>query len=81
MWSTYIAGEYGGMNEVMARLSRLTKDQRFLECAKLFDNINFFYGNADHAHGLAKNVDTLRDKHNLQKLWDSGERPWAVWGK
>ena len=26
-------------------------------------------------------MDTLRDKHNLQKLWDSGERPWAVWGK
>lgn len=26
-------------------------------------------------------MDTLRDKHALQKLWDSGERPWAVWGK
>jgi len=26
-------------------------------------------------------MDTLRDKHNLQKLWDSGERPWASWEK
>lgn len=24
-------------------------------------------------------MDTLRDKHNLQKIWDSGNRPWAVW--
>ena len=30
MWSTYIAGEYGGMNEVMARLFRLTGEKRFL---------------------------------------------------
>lgn len=26
-------------------------------------------------------MDTLRDKHVLQKLWDSGERPWALWEK
>ena len=25
-------------------------------------------------------MDTLRDKYNLEKLWDSGGRPWAVWG-
>jgi len=68
MWNRYIAGEYGGMNEAMARLSRITKDQRFLECAKLFDNINFFFGDADHAHGLAKNVDTLRGKHANQHI-------------
>jgi hypothetical protein len=48
MWGTYIAGEYGGMNEVMARLFRLTGDRRFIECAKLFDNTNFFFGNASH---------------------------------
>src|SRR4030042_4576986 len=68
MWSRYIAGEYGGMNEVMARLSRITGDRQFLECAKLFDNINFFYGNADHEHGLAKNVDTIRGKHANQHI-------------
>jgi DUF1680 family protein len=68
MWNRYIAGEYGGMNEVMARLSRLTGDRQFLECAKLFDNINVFYGNADRGHGLAKNVDTIRGKHANQHI-------------
>ncbi|MDH3597643.1 MAG: glucose-1-phosphate cytidylyltransferase [Rhodospirillales bacterium] len=24
-------------------------------------------------------MDTLRDKHRLQDLWDSGDRPWATW--
>ncbi len=68
MWSTYIAGEYGGMNEVMARLFRLTGDRRFLETAKLFDNTNLFYGNAARDHGLAKNVDTIRGKHANQHI-------------
>ena len=68
MWNRYIAGEYGGMNEAMARLSRITGDKRFLECARLFDNIDFFFGNADHAHGLARNVDTLRGKHANQHI-------------
>lgn len=68
MWNRYIAGEYGGMNEVMARLARLTGDPRFLECARLFDNTDFFFGNARHEHGLARNVDTLRGKHANQHI-------------
>lgn len=68
MWNRYIAGEYGGMNEVLARLYRLTDDKRFLECARLFDNIDFFFGNADHDHGLACNVDTIRGKHANQHI-------------
>jgi DUF1680 family protein len=68
MWNRYIAGEYGGMNEVMARLFRLTGDRRFIETAKLFDNTNFFFGNAAHEGGLAKNVDTLRGKHANQHI-------------
>ena len=68
MWNRYIAGEYGGMNEVMARLYRLTHNRQFLECAKLFDNINFFFGSADHEHGLAKNVDTIRGRHANQHI-------------
>ena len=68
MWSRYIAGEYGGMNEVMARLFRLTGDKQFLEGAKMFDNTNFFFGNAAHHHGLAKNVDTIRGKHANQHI-------------
>jgi len=68
MWSRYIAGEYGGMNEAMARLFRLTGEQRFLDTAKLFDNTNFFYGNAAREGGLAKNVDTVRGRHANQHI-------------
>lgn len=68
MWSRYIAGEYGGMNDVMARLARIGGDTRFLECARLFDNTHFFFGDADHSHGLARNVDTLRGKHANQHI-------------
>jgi uncharacterized protein len=86
MWSRYIAGEYGGMNEVMARLFRLTRDRQFLECAKLFDNVTVFFGGADHAAGLAANVDTIRGKHAnqhipqitgaLETYRDTGELPY-----
>lgn len=68
MWNRYIAGEYGGMNEVLARLARLTGDRRFGECARLFDNTSFFFGDAAHTHGLACNVDTLRGKHANQHI-------------
>ena len=68
MWNRYIAGEYGGMNEVMARLARITADKRFLECARLFDNTTLFFGDADHTGGLARNVDTLRGKHANQHI-------------
>jgi len=68
MWSRYIAGEYGGMNEAMARLFRLTGERRFLDTARLFDNTNFFYGNANQDHGLARNVDTVRGRHANQHI-------------
>jgi len=68
MWSRYIAGEYGGMNEAMARLFRLTGERRFLETAKLFDNTNVFFGSAGHEGGLASNVDTIRGKHANQHI-------------
>jgi glucose-1-phosphate cytidylyltransferase len=29
--------------------------------------------------GFWKCMDTLRDKTLLEKLWESGERPWALW--
>ncbi len=68
MWNRYIAGEYGGMNEVLARMYRLTGDKTFMDCARLFDNVNFFYGDAQHSGGLAKNVDTLRGRHANQHI-------------
>lgn len=42
MWNTYIAGEFGGMNEAMARLDRITDEPRYLKVAQLFDNIKMF---------------------------------------
>ncbi|MDX8339129.1 glycoside hydrolase family 127 protein [Draconibacterium sp. IB214405] len=68
IWNTYIAGEFGGMNEALARLSRLTDDKNYLETAKLFDNIRVFFGDADHSHGLAKNVDMFRGLHANQHI-------------
>jgi len=68
MWNRYIAGEFGGMNEAMARLSRLTNEPRYLKVAQLFDNIKVFYGDAEHSHGLARNVDLFRGLHANQHI-------------
>lgn len=68
MWNRYIAGELGGMNEAMARLYRLTNEPRYMEAAQLFDNIKVFYGDDEHSHGLAKNVDTFRGLHANQHI-------------
>jgi uncharacterized protein len=68
MWNTYIAGEFGGMNEAMARLDRITDEPRYLKVAQLFDNIKMFFGDAEHSHGLAKNVDSFRGLHANQHI-------------
>ncbi|MGJ5641317.1 beta-L-arabinofuranosidase domain-containing protein [Formosa sp. S-31] len=68
MWNSYIAGEFGGMNEAMARLYRLTDEKQYLKTAQLFDNIKMFFGDASHAHGLAKNVDSFRGLHANQHI-------------
>ncbi|MGF1925150.1 MAG: beta-L-arabinofuranosidase domain-containing protein, partial [Bacteroidia bacterium] len=68
MWNTYIAGEFGGMNEAMARLYGLTGDQKYFKTAQLFDNVKVFYGDAQHSHGLAKNVDMFRGLHANQHI-------------
>jgi DUF1680 family protein len=38
MWDTYIAGEYGGANEVLAEIGALTGDGRHMETARCFDD-------------------------------------------
>jgi len=68
MWNKYIAGEFGGMNEAMARLYRLTGEPRYLETAHFFDNTRLFFGDAGHSHGLAKNVDMFRGLHANQHI-------------
>lgn len=68
MWNTYIAGEFGGMNEAMARMYRLTGKQEHLKTAQLFDNIRVFFGDTKHSHGLARNVDLFRGLHANQHI-------------
>lgn len=61
MWNMYIAGEYGGMNEAMARLYEITKDANHLAAAKMFDNTIFF-------DNLAVNKDDIRTRHANQHV-------------
>jgi DUF1680 family protein len=68
MWNTYIAGEFGGMNEVMARMYQITKKPEHLKTAQLFDNVRVFFGDTQHSHGLAKNVDLFRGLHANQHI-------------
>lgn len=61
MWSMYIAGEFGGMNAVMAQLAGLTGREEFIECARLFDNDKLF-------EPLAEHVDRLSGVHANQHI-------------
>lgn len=61
MWGMYIAGEYGGMNESLARLYTITKDEKYLAAAKMFDNENIF-------PGLAEGEDTIQQLHANQHI-------------
>lgn len=61
MWAMYIAGEYGGMNESLARLYEITKEDRFKEAAQMFDHKTWF---AD----LASNIDVVQTKHANQHI-------------
>nr|WP_314844795.1 beta-L-arabinofuranosidase domain-containing protein [uncultured Microbacterium sp.] len=61
MWSLYIAGEYGGMNETMARLSVVADEPLFLDVARLFDQ-------DDLLDAGAQRHDVLTDMHANQHL-------------
>lgn len=61
MWSMYIAGEYGGMNEVMARLYGITKNKDYLKAATFFDNEKLFMP-------MENNINTLGDMHANQHI-------------
>lgn len=47
MWSLYIAGEFGGMNETLARLAALTGDELFLVTARFFDQEDLLTAGAE----------------------------------
>jgi DUF1680 family protein len=61
MWSLYIAGEYGGMNESMMQLYAITGNEDFLAAARLFD-LNPLI------NACATGVDTLNGKHANQHI-------------
>jgi DUF1680 family protein len=61
MWSIYIAGEYGGMNEVMADLYSLTGTANYLTAARCFDNTTLL-------NACVAGTDTLDGKHANQHI-------------
>lgn len=61
MWSMYIAGEFGGMNESLTTLYNITGEEKYLITAKMFDNENIF-------PGLAQGEDTIKNLHANQHI-------------
>ncbi len=62
MWSIYIAGEYGGVNESLANLAALHPDRpEFLAAATLFDNTALL-------EATAQGTDLLDGKHANQHI-------------
>ena len=55
MWNIYIAGEYGGMNEVLAELHAITGEPKYLAAAHFFDHDKIFAPCADNVDALAGN--------------------------
>ena len=65
MWNMYIAGEVGGMEESLSRLSEMVSDptekSRLLEAAQYFDAPAFF-------DPVSKNIDDIRTRHANQHI-------------
>ena len=65
MWNMYIAGEVGGMEESLSRLSEMvgdpTEKQNLLEAAACFDAPAFF-------DPVARNIDDIRTRHANQHI-------------
>lgn len=61
MWGMYIAGEFGGMNDVLSQLYSLTGKAEHLAAAKLFDNDKLFYP-------MEEGIDTLDELHANQHI-------------
>lgn len=65
MWNMYIAGEVGGMEESLSRLSGMVDDPedsaRLLEAARFFDSPAFF-------EPLGRGVDDIRTRHANQHI-------------
>ena len=65
MWNMYIAGEVGGMQESLSRLSEMVTDPtekaRLLEAANCFDSPAFY-------QPLSTNMDDIRTRHANQHI-------------
>ena len=61
IWSIYIAGEFGGINETLAELYLITGEEMFLKAAKLFDNDTLIYP-------MAIDIDILGGIHANQHI-------------
>lgn len=61
MWSMYIAGEFGGINEVLADLYMLTNDERYLKASKYFDNDKLYLP-------MKMKIDALGNLHANQHI-------------
>ena len=65
MWNMYIAGEVGGMQESLSRLSAMVSDpaekERLAEAAGYFDSPAFY-------EPLSKNIDDIRTRHANQHI-------------
>lgn len=61
MWAMYIAGEFGGINEVLADLYMLTEDVRYLEASKYFDNNKLYLP-------MKMKIDALGNLHANQHI-------------
>ncbi|MGW1274832.1 beta-L-arabinofuranosidase domain-containing protein, partial [Streptomyces sp. NPDC002491] len=89
MWSIYIAGEYGGMNEVMADLYALTGRAEHLAAARCFDNtalMDACAGDRDILDGRHANQHIpqftgyvrLFDHTGEQKYADAARKFWGM---
>lgn len=65
MWNMYIAGEVGGMQESLARLSEMVADKT--EKAHLIEAANFFDSPAFYKP-LSRGIDAIRDRHANQHI-------------
>ena len=65
MWNMYIAGEVGGMQESLARLSAMVQDplekERLAQAATFFDAPAFY-------EPLSRNIDDIRTRHANQHI-------------
>ena len=89
MWDIYIAGEYGGMNDVMAELHAITGDRKYLTTAQYFDHDKIFTPCANNQNRLSGNhanqtipkiTGALRiyDQTKEQKYYDIAAHFWKM---